>query len=116
MTGLTFLPPYRGWEFETGNLSQGNTIEQQLLSHIHVNWSGRFLISYNMLVNLIGANKTAPGAFREPKGSNMALRNACAIALRRRVNEDCNVSIMRFEGWSVQFSMRARHLVALGAV
>ena len=44
-----------------------DTIERDLLSHISVNWSGRFLISHNVLVNLIGANKTSLGAFRQPK-------------------------------------------------
>ena len=41
--------------------SKWNKIEHRLFSHITMNWRGRPLISHDVVVNLIGATKTASG-------------------------------------------------------
>ena len=38
-----------------------NKIEHRLFSHITMNWRGRPLVSHDVIVNLIGATKTASG-------------------------------------------------------
>jgi hypothetical protein len=41
--------------------SKWNKIEHRLFSHITMNWRGRPLVSHDVIVNLIGATKTASG-------------------------------------------------------
>jgi hypothetical protein len=41
--------------------SKWNNIEHRLFSHITMNWRGRPLVSHDVVVNLIGATKTASG-------------------------------------------------------
>ena len=41
--------------------SKWNKIEHRLFSHITLNWRGRPLVSHDVIVNLIGATKTASG-------------------------------------------------------
>ena len=41
--------------------SKWNKIEHRLFSHITMNWRGRPLVSHDVVVNLIGATKTASG-------------------------------------------------------
>ena len=59
------------WANETGldvtvchyppGTSKWNKIEHRLFSHITMNWRGRPLVSYQVIVNLIGATTTATG-------------------------------------------------------
>jgi hypothetical protein len=41
--------------------SKWNKIEHRMFSHITMNWRGRPLMSYEMVVNLIGSTTTAKG-------------------------------------------------------
>ena len=60
------------WANETGldvtvchyppGTSKWNKIEHRLFSHITMNWRGRPLVSYQVIVNLIGATTTRNGA------------------------------------------------------
>ena len=41
--------------------SKWNKVEHRLFSHISLNWKGRPLVSYETVINLIGATRTKTG-------------------------------------------------------
>ena len=82
--------------------SKWNKIEHRLFSHITVNWRGRPLVSHDVIVNLIGATKTASGLRvkarldkrRYPLGVEVSDEELEAVKLlRHRFHGDWNYSI-----------------------
>src|SRR5271157_5234604 len=70
-SGSILRAQYQRWANETGldvtachyppGTSKWNKIEHRLFSHITMNWRGRPLVSYQVIVNLIGATTTQAG-------------------------------------------------------
>ena len=82
--------------------SKWNKIEHRLFSHITMNWRGRPLVSHDVIVNLIGATKTASGLRvkarldkrRYPLGVEVPDEELDAVQLaRHRVHGDWNYTI-----------------------
>jgi len=82
--------------------SKWNKIEHRLFSHITMNWRGRPLVSHDVIVNLIGATKTASGLRvkarldkrRYPLGVEVSDEELKAVKmLRHRFHGDWNYSI-----------------------
>ena len=82
--------------------SKWNKIEHRLFSHITMNWRGRPLVSHDVIVNLIGATKTASGLRvkarldkrRYPLGIEVSDEELHAVRLaRHRFHGDWNYTI-----------------------
>ena len=82
--------------------SKWNKIEHRLFSHITMNWRGRPLVSHDVIVNLIGATKTASGLRvkarldkrRYPLGVEVSDDELNAVNMsRHRFHGDWNYSI-----------------------
>ena len=82
--------------------SKWNKIEHRLFSHITLNWRGRPLVSHDVIVNLIGATKTASGLRvkarldkrRYPMGVEVSDDELNAVNMsRHRFHGDWNYSI-----------------------
>ncbi len=82
--------------------SKWNTIDHRLFSRITMNWRGRPLVSHDVIVNLIGATKTASGLRvkarldkrRCPLGMEVSDEALGAVKLlRHRFHGDWNYSI-----------------------
>ncbi len=82
--------------------SKWNKIEHRLFSHITMNWRGRPLVSHDVMVNLIGATKTASGLRvkarldrrRYPLGVEVSDEELKAVKmLRHQFHGDWNYSI-----------------------
>jgi len=82
--------------------SKWNKIEHRLFSHITMNWRGRPLVSHDVIVNLIGATKTASGLRvkarldkrRYPLGVEVSDEELEAVKLdRHRFHADWNYTI-----------------------
>ena len=82
--------------------SKWNKIEHRLFSFISLNWKGKPLVSYETIVNLIGATKTRSGlkvkAVPDTRyyetGTKLSNSEYASIQLRRhRVHPDWNCTI-----------------------
>ncbi len=82
--------------------SKWNKIEHRLFSHITMNWRGRPLVSHDVIVNLIGATRTASGLRvkarldkgKYPQGVEVSEDELRAVKLtRHRFHGDWNYTI-----------------------
>jgi transposase len=82
--------------------SKWNKIEHRLFSHITMNWRGRPLVSHDVIVNLIGATRTASGLRikarldkrKYPQGVEVSDDELRAVKLtRHRFHGDWNYTI-----------------------